>query len=102
MRTGSRIRLRVRKSLCVSVLGLKQSIYFSNFENILVFLVLLYNKLLFRISYSDSVYLTLYGNMVQTKKKNMNTFRKRKIQKCPRSVTNSRTKDFLRFLDFGS
>ena len=32
MRTGSRIRLRVRKRLCVSVLGGKQSTHFSKFR----------------------------------------------------------------------
>ena len=32
MRTGSRIRLHVWKRLCVSVLGVKQSIYFSRFR----------------------------------------------------------------------
>ena len=32
MRTGSRIRLRVQKRLCVSVLGVKQSICFSTFR----------------------------------------------------------------------
>ena len=45
-----------------------------------------YNKLLLWISYSDSLYSTLYGNMVQK----LLTFFK-KFQKCPRSVNNFRT-----------
>ena len=37
MRTGSRIRLRVRKRLCVTVFGGKQSICFSRFRTYFVF-----------------------------------------------------------------
>ena len=63
MHTGSLIRLRVRKRLCVSVWGGKQSIYSPNSKVFGCFWCVLYNELLFWISYSDSVYLTQYGNM---------------------------------------
>ena len=53
--------------------------------------LLLYNKLLFRISYSDSVYLTVYEHRLNVF---LNMF-SNIFNTCPRSVNNSRTDNFF-------
>ena len=89
MRTEIVHRKRVRKRLCVSVFGVNSRFIFQHFESILAFCFFL-----IVISDSDSLYWTLYRNMV------LNRF-SRIFKKCLRSVNNFRTEHLgLYFLFF--
>ena len=79
MRTGSLIVLRVRKRLCVSVLGGKQSIYFSRFRKYLgIFGVFVKQIVLLNIVFGFAVLVSIWEHGLKT----VSTF----VQKLSKNV----------------